>query len=100
MGRTACTEPQCLYKGVLYLTYLTSCTNTAYVTVWFQLHLTEGRHLKVTHQFATHSHCIVGTTPNFVKICFVVSELKYVNKEPRRIHLYSFREICVKKAGP
>jgi hypothetical protein len=22
MGRTACTEPQCLYKGALYLTYL------------------------------------------------------------------------------
>jgi len=21
MGRTACTEPQCLYKGVLYLTF-------------------------------------------------------------------------------
>jgi hypothetical protein len=21
MGRTACTEPQCLYKGALYLTY-------------------------------------------------------------------------------
>ena len=24
MGRTACTEPQCLYKGALYL-YLYSC---------------------------------------------------------------------------
>jgi len=22
MGRTACTEPQCLYKGALYLLYL------------------------------------------------------------------------------
>ena len=22
MGRTACTEPQCLYKGALYLTFL------------------------------------------------------------------------------
>jgi len=22
MGRTACTEPQCLYKGALYLFYL------------------------------------------------------------------------------
>ena len=22
-GRTACTEPQCLYKGALYLTYVT-----------------------------------------------------------------------------
>jgi hypothetical protein len=26
MGRTACTEPQCLYKGALYLT-LTSLSN-------------------------------------------------------------------------
>jgi len=24
MGRTACTEPQCLYKGALYLTLLIS----------------------------------------------------------------------------
>jgi hypothetical protein len=23
MGRTACTEPQCLYKGALYLTFYT-----------------------------------------------------------------------------
>jgi len=23
MGRTACTEPQCLYKGALYLFYIT-----------------------------------------------------------------------------
>ena len=22
MGRTACTEPQCLYKGALYLTFI------------------------------------------------------------------------------
>jgi len=22
MGRTACTEPQCLYKGALYFTYM------------------------------------------------------------------------------
>ena len=26
MGRTACTEPQCLYKGALYLTYCKSCS--------------------------------------------------------------------------
>ena len=24
MGRTACTEPQCLYKGALYLTFIFS----------------------------------------------------------------------------
>jgi len=24
MGRTACTEPQCLYKGALYLTFIPS----------------------------------------------------------------------------
>ena len=28
MGRTACTEPQCLHKGALYLyLYLTGCLN-------------------------------------------------------------------------
>jgi hypothetical protein len=26
MGRTACTEPQCLYKGALYLTYINTKT--------------------------------------------------------------------------
>jgi hypothetical protein len=25
MGRTACTEPQCLYKGALYLTFYITC---------------------------------------------------------------------------
>jgi len=25
MGRTACTEPQCLHKGALYLYYFTRC---------------------------------------------------------------------------
>jgi len=25
MGRTACTDPKCLYKGVLYLYHFTSC---------------------------------------------------------------------------
>jgi hypothetical protein len=28
MGRTACTEPQCLYKGALYLTYLLNHPNS------------------------------------------------------------------------
>ena len=28
MGRTACTEPQCLYKGVIYL-YITYVFNTS-----------------------------------------------------------------------
>ena len=32
MGRTACTEPQCLYKGALYL-YLTLIYCISYVTV-------------------------------------------------------------------
>jgi len=27
MGRTACTEPQCLYKGALYLTF---CVTVSY----------------------------------------------------------------------
>jgi hypothetical protein len=31
MGRTACTEPQCLYKGALYL-YITLCLQTSYYT--------------------------------------------------------------------
>ena len=31
MGRTACTEPQCLYKGALYLLYL--LCNVVYVTI-------------------------------------------------------------------
>ena len=35
MGRTACTEPQCLYKGTLYLLlcglYLVLCSNISYV---------------------------------------------------------------------
>jgi hypothetical protein len=29
MGRTACTEPQCLYKGTLYL-YLSACTRAIF----------------------------------------------------------------------
>jgi len=28
MGRTACTEPQCLYKGALYLYLYTTFLNT------------------------------------------------------------------------
>jgi len=31
MGRTACTEPECLYKGALYL-YLTACTLSIFTT--------------------------------------------------------------------
>ena len=31
MGRTACTEPQCLYKGDLYLyLYLSACTRVTF----------------------------------------------------------------------
>jgi len=33
MGRTACTEPQCLYKGDLYL-YLSACTRVHFVLEW------------------------------------------------------------------
>jgi hypothetical protein len=32
MGRTACTEPQCVYKGALYLyLYLVSSVSVSYV---------------------------------------------------------------------
>jgi len=31
MGRTACTEPQCLYKGALYLSFLTYIPIALYV---------------------------------------------------------------------
>jgi hypothetical protein len=33
MGRTACTEPQCLYKGALYLFYL-----KLYFVITFQIY--------------------------------------------------------------
>jgi len=42
MGRTACTEPQCQYKGTLYLTYLLYamyCKKTQYP--WKCLRITE-----------------------------------------------------------
>ena len=45
MGRTACTEPQCLYKGAIYLTYRASCVyfycnqKALYIYVFEQLYI-------------------------------------------------------------
>jgi len=36
MGRTACIEPQCLYKGALYLTFYLS---QEIWKVWVQIHV-------------------------------------------------------------
>jgi len=36
MGRTACTEPQCLYKGTLYLFTYTEHT-TIYIYIYIHL---------------------------------------------------------------
>ena len=38
MGRTACTEPQCLYKGALYLFYLPVCYLPYYRTLAYVNH--------------------------------------------------------------
>ena len=61
MGRTACTEPQCLYKGALYLTLfncvlqrypvLKICTRGSYVTsscsteIWMKIVVANRIHL-------------------------------------------------------
>jgi hypothetical protein len=37
MGRTACTEPQCLYKGDLYLYYRNNQTVCFYDTLWLRI---------------------------------------------------------------
>jgi hypothetical protein len=31
MGHMACTEPRCLYKGALYLTFLHYCTTSVHI---------------------------------------------------------------------
>jgi len=49
MGRTACTGPQCLYKGALYL-YNSSYSYKYFLKKYFQTHARTRAH---TH---THSH--------------------------------------------
>ena len=44
MGRTACTEPQCLYKGTLYLTFIFPCRHKPSITELMTLFV---RHLPV-----------------------------------------------------
>jgi len=40
VSRTACTEPQCLYKGAFYLYFLHSTTGMSHVkvTITYQIH--------------------------------------------------------------
>jgi hypothetical protein len=42
MGRTACTEPQCPYKGALYLTRMeyVRCSDTSYCVFVIAIRLT------------------------------------------------------------
>ena len=51
MGRTACTEPQCLYKGALYLFFTPNLTSNTNMRFSITDCAEDGEHLKVL------SHC-------------------------------------------
>jgi len=51
MGRTACTEPQCLYKGALYLFYLPNTSLERYR--YTSLISNEDVEMKGAHEYVT-----------------------------------------------
>jgi hypothetical protein len=71
MGRTACTDPQCLYKGALYLTFI--CPNTPFPHPVYGLFLR--RMSKNKCQTGSFEHVFVVTFAKrlkFAQICLTV----------------------------
>ena len=82
MGRTACTEPQCLYKGALYLPpypkYNSGCFSNNYISVYciflsaisknpgstLSIFVTKLRHTKL------YQRANLFSDPSNTKVCF------------------------------
>jgi len=74
MGRTDCTEPQCLYKGALYLTYDEQIGCRQLVCVCLSVYIAVQLCSQEQEPCRTYSQCLFYVTVNSHRPCSHVTQ--------------------------
>ena len=83
MDRTACTEPQCLYKGALYLFFFFYCGTTV-MTLRQLLYFVSGCEINDTNIFIHLPHIY------FCGFCFHLDELGRAFRPSSKLRIYFY----------